>query len=83
MLCWCLVHTLRGSKNPSQRLPRGGVGLSSPERFHPRPCRRHALMSNCEACTCEIDSLEVRNSDSKQLNQEEILAMSKVEKSRR
>lgn len=40
-------------------------------------------MSNCEACTCEIDSLEVRNSDSKQLNQEEILAMSKVEKSRR
>ena len=30
----------------------------------------------------EIDSLEVRNSDDSQLNQEEILAMSKVEKSR-
>ena len=31
----------------------------------------------------EIDSLGVRNSDDNQLNQEEILAMSKVEKSRR
>ena len=33
--------------------------------------------------TWEIDSLGVRNSDNNQLNQEEILAMSKVEKSRR
>lgn len=30
----------------------------------------------------EIDSLGVKNSDDKQLNQEEILAMSKIEKSR-
>ena len=31
----------------------------------------------------EIDSLGVKNSDDNQLNQEEILAMSKIEKSRR
>ena len=40
-------------------------------------------MNNSVRGMWEIDPLEVRNSDDNQLNQEEILAMSKVEKSRR
>lgn len=58
-------------------------GLYTPEPFESRRHTSHILMSKLSREMWELDSLGVRSSDNNQLNQEEILAVSNVEKSRR